>query len=318
VAYRRRVQLRGGLTALVLLAALASLAGCGGGDDSGGTPQAEVPSGSTVPSGGTTDVPPDGSPGTAPPDDVERLLRSALEPLLGEPVIDFRHDVYSGTALAIETKGRAFQHVGWQSTTTSPKQLDSPQPPQGDAIKGSMRVRDVGEDLYLQLSTWGPPLASCWLRAGSGQVPGGLLAMTPGVPGYVTLLGALQPAQVVGQDGGKAVIAAEVPLRIGLQLLTTGALGLLQLQAGQLDGASVPVGVRLTDGVLTDVELRGTDLVSAVRAAGGDVSADAEVTLGQLRVRVSYKPAPGAAPRVTAPAGGLVMTNADVKANRGC
>ena len=306
MAYGHRVRLRSGLAALGLLAALA---GCGRGDEPGSTPRAETPSASAASSGPSA---------TATADDVAALLHAALRPLVDQPVIDFRHDVYSGQALAVETKGRAFQQAGWQATTISPKELDSSQPPQGADIKGSMQVRAVGADLYLQLSAWDPPLAGCWLRTGSGQVPGGQLAMTPGVPGYVTLLGALRPDQLVGQDGDKIVLAAEVPLRVGLQLLTTGALGLVQLDASQLEGSSVPLGVRLTSGVLTDIELRGDDLVSAVRAAGGEVSADAEVTLGQLRVAVTYKPGPSDAPRVSAPADDLVMTNADVKAERGC
>ena len=309
MAYGRRVRLRSGLAALALLAALA---GCGGGDEPSGTPEAESPAASAASSESSD------ASGTASPDDVEALLHAALKPLVDQPVIDFRHDVYSGQALAVETKGRAFQQAGWQATTTSPKELDNSQPPQGAEIKGSMQVRAVDADLYLQLSTWGPPLAGCWLRTGSGQVPGGQLAMTPGVPGYVTVLGALRPGQVVGQDGDEIVLAAEVPLRIGLQLLTTGVLGLLQLDAGQLEGSTVPLGVRLTGGVLTDIELRGADLVSAVRAAGGEVPPDAEVTLAQLRVTVTYKPGPSDAPRVSAPADDLVMTNADVKADRGC
>ena len=153
-----------------------------------------------------------------------------------------------------------------------------------------MDVRAVGDDLYMQLSTWEKPLAGCWLRTGPGQVPGGQLAMTPGVPGYVTLLGALQPGVVVSQDGDNVVVGADVPLRVGLQLLTTGVLGLLQLDASQLDGASVPVGIRLTAGVLTDVELKGADLVGAVRAAGGAVPPEAEATVGQLRISLNYRP----------------------------
>jgi hypothetical protein len=284
---------------------LAALAGCGGDDHPGGEPKTESPSTSPTQSAG-------------PADDLKAAFREALKPLVDQPVIDFRHEVFSGPALAIETKGRAFQQVGWQSTTISPKQLGSSEAPQGDEIKGSMDVRAVGTDLYMQLSTWKDPLAGCWLRTGRGQVPGGQLAMTPGVPGYITLLGALQPDAVAAQDGHKLVIAAEVPLRIGLQLLTTGALGLVQLEASQLDGASIPLGVKLTDGVLTDVELQGADLVSAVRAAGGEVSPDAEATLGQLRVSLSYRPGPSDAPQVTAPADDVVMTNADVQAKRGC
>jgi hypothetical protein len=288
------------------LALLAALAGCGG-SDNGDEPTAESPSASTSPTG---------SAGAS--DDVEQVFHAALTPLLDQPVIDFRHDVYDGQALAIETKGRAFQQAGWQSTTTSPKEVASPEAPQGDEIKGSMDVRAVDADLYMQLSTWRPPLAGCWLRTGPGQVPGGQLAMTPGVPGFVTLLGALRPEAVVDQDGDKTVIAADVPLRMGLQLLTTGVLGLLQLDAGQLEGASVPLGVQLTDGVLTAVELHGADLLSAVRAAGGDASPDAEVTLGQLRISVTYRAGPDDAQKVTAPAEDLVMTNADVQADRGC
>jgi hypothetical protein len=294
-------------TTLATLVLLAALAGCGGSDDPGGTPQAEAPSASTSQSasvGGT--------------DDVETIFRAALKPLVDQPVIDFRHDVYSGQALAVETKGRAFQQAGWQATTTSPKVLGSPDAPSGDDIKGSMEVRAVEADLYMQLSTWQEPLAGCWLRTGPGQVPGGQLAMSPGVPGYVTLLGALQPRAVISQDGARTIVGADVPLRIGLQLLTTGVLGLLQLDASQLEGSLVPLGVRLTDGVLTDVELRGADLISAVRSAGGDLAPDAAATLGQLRIEVGYKPGPPDAPPVAAPADDLVMTNADVKADRGC
>jgi hypothetical protein len=284
---------------------LAALAGCGGGDDPGGTPEAEAPSASTTASAATAE-------------DVQRLFSEALEPLVEQPVIDFRHDVYSGQALAIETKGRAFQQAGWQSRTTSPKELSSSEAPQGDEVKGSMEVRAVDADLYMQLSTWEKPLAGCWLRTGPGQVPGGQLALTPGVPGFVTLLGALRPQVVVTEDGDTVVIGADVPLRVGLQLLTTGVLGLLQLDASQLDGAAVPVGVKLIGGVLTDVELQGADLVSAVREAGGEVSPDAEATVGQLRIALNYKPGPADAPKVTAPADDLVMTNADVEAKRGC
>ncbi len=286
-----------------MLALLAAIAGCS--DDPGGTPEAETPSTGPAES-------------AVPGDDAKRLFGEALTPLVDQPVIDFRHDVYSGQALAIETKGRAFQRAGWQSTTTSPKELTSSEAPQGDEIKGSMQVRAVDADLYMQLSTWEKPLAGCWLRTGPGQVPGGQLAMTPGVPGFITLLGALRPQVVVSQDGDAVVIGADVPLRIGLQLLTTGVLGLLQLDANQLDGASVPVGVKLTAGVVTDVELQGADLVGAVREAGGEVSPDAEATVGQLRVALSYRPGPADAPKVATPEDDLVMTNADVDAERGC
>ena len=292
------------------LVLLVGLAGCSG-SNAGSEPSAESPSASTSPSAGTS-----ASAGTT--DDLGTLFEAALKPLVDQHVIDFKHDVFSGQALAVETKGRAFQQAGWQATTTSPKVLGSPDAPSGDDIKGEMQVRAVGDDLFMQLSTWQKPLAGCWLRTNRGQVPGGQLAMTQGVPGYVTLLGALQPQAVISQDGARTVIGADVPLRVGLQLLTTGVLGLLQLQANQLDGATVPIGVRLTDGVLTDVELHGDDLVSAVRAAGGDVSADGEATLSQLRIEVSYKAGPADAPLVAAPADGLVMTNADVQANRGC
>jgi hypothetical protein len=286
-------------------ALLAALAGCGGTDDAGGTPDAETPSNSA-------------SESAASADDVKLLFREALRPLVDQPVIDFRHDVFSGPALAIETKGRAFQQAGWQSTTTSPKELGSSEAPQGEEVKGSMEVRAVDADLYMQLSTWEKPLAGCWLRTGPGQVPGGQLAMTPGVPGFITLLGALRPKVVVDQAGDAIVLGADVPLRIAFQLLTTGVLGLVQLDASQLSSASVPVGVKLTGGVLTDVELQGGDLVSAVREAGGDVPPDAEITLSQLRISVNYKPGPDDAPQATAPADDLVMTNADVKSDRGC
>ena len=88
--------------------------------------------------------------------------------------------------------------------------------------------------------------------------------------------------------------------------------------ASQLDGASVTVGVKVTEGVLTDVEVRGSDLIDAVRTAGGEVPPEAEATLTELRIALSYKPGPDDAPQVTAPPDDLIMTNADVKAQKGC
>ena len=83
--------------------------------------------------------------------------------------------------------------------------------------------------------------------------------------------------------------------------------------------STLPLTVPLTcPDQLTEVELQGADLVSAVRAACGDVPPDAEITLSQLRISVSYKAGPPDAPQVTAPADDLVMTNADVKADTGC
>jgi hypothetical protein len=322
----------GGLAALALLV---GLAGCSSSDD-GSSPSAAAASGSPSgdasggTTGGVTDSPTDdptddpsgGTPGgadtTPAAGTAQQLLADALKALLGLPVIDFRYDVYSGQALAIETKGRAFQQLGWQATTTSPKKLDSPDAPSGDDIKGSLQVRAVDDDLFMQLSTWDAPLQGCWLRTGKGQVPGGQLAMTAGVPGYITLLGALQADVVVSQDGSRTILGADVPLRAGLQLLTTGVLGLVSLDASQLDGASIPLGVRLTDGVVTDVELQGPDLVSSIRTAGGDVAPDAEATLSQLRIDVAYRAGSADAPVVTAPAGALVLTNAQVKAGHGC
>ncbi len=304
MTYGRGMRLR---TGLALLALLGALVGCSD-DGPSGTPEQESPSSSP-----SSD--PSGPADTA---QVEKLFETALKPLVDQQVIDFRHDVYSGEALAIETRGRAFQQVGWQATTTSPKVLGSAQPPTGDEVKGTLQVRAVADDVFMQLSTWQGPLAGCWLRTNQGQVPGGQLAMTPGVPGYVTLLGAIRPAAVLDQDGRKVVIGADVPLRIALQLLTTGVLGLLQLDASQLDGAQVPLGVRVTDGVVSDVELKGTDLISAVREAGGDVTPDGEATLGQLRITVAYKAGPADAPPVTSPARALVMTNADVQSQTGC
>jgi hypothetical protein len=284
-----------------VLTLVLTAAGCGGGGDAQPVPEPASSAASPSPSG-----------------DATALFEAAVEPLLDHQVIDFTYDVYSGDALAIETRGRAYRQAGWKARTTSPKELGSSEAPTGDQIKGSMQVRAVGDDLYMQLSTWEPPLAGCWLRTGGGQVPGGQLAMTPGAPGYVTLLGALQPAAVVAQDGDRLVIGADVPLRVGLQLTTTGVLGLLQLGADQLDGTTVPVGVEVTAGVVTGVELLGSDLVDAVHSAGGDLTADAEATVGQLRIAVAYDAGPDEAPRVEAPSDDEVMTNDDVRTGRGC
>jgi hypothetical protein len=40
--------------------------------------------------------------------------------------------------------------------------------------------------------------------------------------------------------------------------------------------------------------------------------------VGELRVTLNYRPGPADAPKVAAPVDDLVMTNADVDADRGC
>ena len=284
---------------------LAALTGCHG-QGSGGTPQGE----------------PRSESGTSPSADAggaRAALKAAVEPLLDQSVVDFDAALYSGSALAVETTGRAYQHRGYEATTTSPKELGSAQAPQGDDVKGRMDVRAVADDVYLRLASWKPPLAGCWLRTSGDQVPGGLLALTPGVPGYLTILGAVQAQQVVsGGQGAATLIGGEVSLRIGLQMFTTGVLGLLQLDASRLDGASVPVILQVQNGVVSELDLSGTDLVSAVRAAGGSVAAAAEATVSQLRIAVAYRGGAQDMPPVQPPPADQLMTNADVNAHRGC
>jgi hypothetical protein len=298
---------------LVSLALLAGLAGCGGGDEPS-IPSPGAGSGPTATSG-----PSDAS--------AEQVLADGLRALLTAPAVDFRYRTLSGTTVLTETSGRAFLDGGWSATTTfddaatgvvAPQdddQDDDQDDEQGSGADYTMSVRATDDDVFMQLSSWPEPAAGCWLQMGPGEAPVGLLAMTPKLPFYIGLLGTLH---AVGfEDGDDSVVVARTQLRSALLLLSGPVAQSLTLTAEQARSARVPVGVFTQAGVVTDVALRGSDIVESVQKAGGTVPAETAAGLAQLDLTIRYQRSPSDAKPVAAPAAGLVMTSADL-AGHGC
>ena len=295
---------------LVSLALLAGLAGCGGGDEPSSIPSPGAESGATA-----TSDPGDAGAG--------QVLADGLRALLAAPAVDFRYRTLSGTTVLTETSGRAFLDGGWSATTTFDEaatgvvapQDDDQDDEQGDGADYTMSVRATDDDVFMQLSSWPERAAGCWLQMGPGEAPVGLLAMTPKLPFYIGLLGTLH---AVGfEDGDESVVVARTQLRSALLLLSGPVAQSLTLTADQARSARVPVGVFTQAGVVTDVALRGSDVVESVQKAGGTVPAETAAGLAQLDLTIRYQHSPDGAKPVAAPAPGLVMTSADLQGH-GC
>ena len=294
-------RLRGSLVPLALLAALA---GCGGGDEAASAPEPGAASSlASAPAGATGSTSP------------EQALTDGLQALLGGPAVDFRYRILSGETLLTETSGRAFLGGGWSATTHFGAAATGVVAPEGEDADNTMLARATNDDVFIQLSSWPETVAGCWLRMGPGESPIGLLAMTPKLPFHIGLLGTLHAVDFA--PGDDTVIVARTQLRSALLLLSGPVAQSIALTAAQARDARVPVGVLTTDGVVTDVSLRGADVVQSVEAAGGTVPAETAAGLAKLDLTLRYQPSPDGAQPVTPPAPGLVMTSADL-AGHGC
>jgi hypothetical protein len=287
---------------LVSLAVVAGLAGCGGGDQ-----PSSAPSSLATPT--TSESSPSGEASA------EQVLADGLRALLGVPAVDFRYRTLSGSTVLTETSGRAFLDGGWSATTRFDDAATGVVAPPGEGADYRMSARGTDDDVFIQLSSWPGAIAGCWLRMGPGEAPIGLLAMTPELPFYVGLLGTLHAVGFATDD--PSVVVARTQLRSALLLLSGPVAQAISLTETQARGARVPVGVLTEDGAVTDVSLRGADVVESVEQAGGTVAAATAAGLAQLDLTIRYQPSPSDARPVTAPAPELVMTNDDLNGH-GC
>jgi len=296
----------------VALAVLAGLAGCAGGDEPSSAPSVL---GTPTPTSESVEA------------SAEQALTDGLRALLTVPAVDFRYRVLSGGTVLTETSGRAFLAGGWSATTDFDDAATGVVAPQGEQqgqqqgeededTADRMLVRATTDDVFMQLRSWPDPVAGCWLRMGPGEAPIGLLAMTPELPFYLGLLGTLHAVDVVPGDEG--LIVARTQLRSALLLLSGPIAQSLTLDAEQASRARVPVGVRIDGGAVTDVSLRGDDVVRSVEEAGGTVPPETAAGLAQLDLTLRYQASPSDAEPVAPPGPDLVISNADLSERHGC
>ena len=142
-------RLRGSLVALGLLA---TLAGCGGGDEPAPSPGLGAGSSLTAAPTPTTES------------SAEQALTAGLGALLGVPAVDFRYRILSGETTLTETSGRAFLAGGWSATTTFDDAATGVVAPQDGEQRGgtdhTMSVRATDDDVFMQLSSWPEPAAA--------------------------------------------------------------------------------------------------------------------------------------------------------------
>lgn len=316
---------RRGLVAAVAL--LTVLAGCGSADDrakSDGTPALEP---SVEPATSSATASQTSAPTTAPPsskpvpvrqEEAAQALEAGLHGLLGGESVDFSYRLGAGATALIETTGRAAITGGWRSSTQVAEEA-STLVDDGEGLSDlRMEVRAPGTtDVFMQMAGWPEPMAGCWLRMGAGQVPVGFLAMTPGVPAYVGVLGAVEALGFADAADGSR-IAVSMSLRGALALLTGRSVQAMAVPPEQMKGVRVEAMVYLEDGVVTAVRVSGSDILDGVRTAGGELQTRDAEALAMTHLSVSYTPAPAGADPVTAPDDRLVVTTEEMDADRGC
>ena len=315
------------------LVLLVTLAACGDDDTARSVPSAAASSSAAT----SADPQPTTDPTTATPTptpaptaptaslapvrqaEAERALQEGLRRLLGGGTVDFRYKMRVGPTAFTETTGRSAVAGGWRSSTSFSEEL-SDLVDDGDEVGDyRMEVRAPGRThVYMQMVGWPEPYAGCWLQMGPDQVPVGFLAMSPGVPAYVGVLGAVRALGFDAEDDDGSRIEVSLSLRGALLLLTGRTVQALAVPPDAVRGTRVPARVYLEDGVVTDVTVDGADIVEGVRSAGGDADSQYAGYLAALDVTIRYTPAPDGSDPVTAPKAGLVMSAEDMDARRGC
>jgi hypothetical protein len=315
-----RMESRRSLVALVLLVALA---GCAVGEPGSAHKAPPRPTDSLVSEPPPTETPlsgparTSGAHGHARPvraREAARALDDGIVALLKHEAVDFRFTMRAGYTLAMQTSGRAFLFGGWRSSTTYPEEFADLTLPGGADQDYRMEVLAPGRDVFMQMIGWPEQYAGCWLQMRRGEVPIGILALTPRFPAYVGLLSAVQALgfEPGGEDDSQVVVT--MPLRVAQLLMSGRAVRALRIPPAGLRGTQVRAKVFLEDGAVASMLVLGDDLADAVSAAGGrDVPAVCEMSLA-----VAYTVAPDHADPVTAPDPDLVISSADMAADRGC
>ena len=198
---------------MATFAVLAGLVGCSGSDDSGRTPQAESPSASVQrvrigERGGRREA---GLPRGA-----QAAGRPAGDRLPARRLLRARR------WRSRRRGGRSSRRAG-SRRRPRPRSSAAPRPHRATRSRARWRSARSAPTSTCSSPRGSRPLAGCWLRTGSRPGAGRPARDdAEACPATSPSSARCGREEVVDQSRDKIVIAADVPLRVGLQLLTTG------------------------------------------------------------------------------------------------
>lgn len=283
---------------------LVLLAACGSGRGSG---PADVPGSQPAEAGGAADdeTGETSSPGTASdPAAARRALHEAVRTMRADEATGFRAQLLVAGDTWTETTGVNVAS-GWESSSTFRKP--------DEAGSNRMLVRSTDGTVWMQLPGWPPYARGCWLQMGPGQVPVGVLAMTPDQPVYYRALGALEASGFA--DSAGTTLSGTLRADAALNLLPGQLVAELEL-AGLREDDRVPVEIGYDGSRIVSVSVAGGDLLRMVEEAGGSASGPVRGMLGSVETTVEYS-LPDEVPTVSPPAADLVMTAEDMTPDGG-
>jgi hypothetical protein len=238
------------------------------------------------------------SPSAIGHEEATAFLKKAVTRIADEPSTRYRFTLGLAHETVLEIEGVALNKRRWQATVRATEP--------GSASSTVMNVRSVGDTTWMQVEGWPDRAAGCWLPIGTRQVPVGIQGLTPGEPGYVSLLADLTTPTFTGLS--RSAMKAELALPAASALLQAQLFRHIELSEAQASKGSVEVDVSYEGNRLTRVELSGGDMLRAIEKAGGSVTSTSRTVLENTNYRVDFL-APGTTISVTVPPKALVMTD---------
>lgn len=129
-------------------------------------------------------------------------------------------------------------------------------------------ARSDGGRTWMQMDAWTPPRTGCWLEVAPGTVPLGFLGLTPGIPGYVRLLGHLRADEDTSADPDSLAAHTDAgTVQILFPGQTSDAMGFTNLTRANVRDTDVALSIVLDDGQITSITTTGKSLLDAWPAA---------------------------------------------------
>lgn len=272
--------------------------GCG---SSASEPEVTAPSASlgSPPSTHPADVSSDGNSQGVDPARARRALRGAVRLMTRESVVWYRSETSAGGRPLVVTSGYWLTN-GWRSVTI----VHDP----GRAEPILMRARSTSGTVWMQMRGWPESTADCWLEMSPGDVPVGILAMTPDEPEYTRVLGYLRSPGFA--DSTHHVLVGSISLNDAAILLPGQTVQRFEITASQVAGAKVAVEIDLRQGRIARIHMPGDALLHSLEGTGAPVASDLRSYLRLVDVTLTF-PERKQAVTVSAPPVGLVMQESD-------
>jgi hypothetical protein len=232
-------------------------------------------------------------------------LRHAVEDLANRPTVGFQLEIDfpEGAASHRLEGGADLREEEWWISAETSSDGDEPL---------AWSARSEGGRTWMQMADWPPPKTGCWLEMPPGMVPLGFQGLTPGLPGYISLLSWLRadgfdpsdPSVLIGHTDAGAVQAL-VPGQ------TADAMGMSGLERADVRDTHVDLRIDLVDGGIRSISTTGMDLLESWPAARDQLDDRLEPFVEEMSTTLTFLEVAPAAPSPLAPPDDLIVQMSD-------